>query len=133
MRKKTSKRKSRSHTIRKLDTVFSDYIRVSNSDKDGYCTCVTCGKKGKWRKDIIDAGHFITRSAMATRWDERNVKPQCRYCNRYRNGRQYAFSKYLGHNLAEELYLKSKNIVKFTNDDLEEMIEEYSKKLKSFL
>ena len=130
---KTSKRKSRSKLIRKLDTLFSDYIRVSNADKEGYCTCVTCGKKGYWKKDIIDAGHFISRSAMATRWDERNVKPQCRYCNRYRNGRQYEFSKYLGHNLAEELYNKSKIITKFTPSELEEMILEYSSKLKSFL
>ena len=46
---------------------------------------------------------------------------------------QYEFSKYLGNNLAEELSLKSKEITKFTIDELEEMIAEYSSKLKSFL
>ena len=128
-----AKKPQRARVIRRLDEVFSKYIRISNSDKYGYCTCVTCGKKGLWEKDIIDAGHFISRKAMATRWDERNVKPQCRYCNRFRNGMQYEFSKYLGNNLAEELSLKSKEITKFTIDELEEMITEYSSKLKSFL
>lgn len=130
---KKAKKSQRSRVIRRLDEAFSKYIRLSNADKDGYCTCVTCGKRGYWQRDIIDAGHFISRKAMATRWDERNVKPQCRYCNRFRNGMQYAFSKYLGDNLAEELYYKSQKVTKFTIDELEEMYQYYSSKVKSFL
>ena len=127
------KKLSRSKLIKKLDLIFSKYIRISNADKNGYCTCVTCGKKGYWEKDIIDAGHFISRTAFSTRWDERNCKPQCRYCNRFRSGMQYAFSKYLGDNLAEELYNKSKEVTKFTTYDLEEKILIFSRKYESYL
>jgi|SRR5210317_611021 5-methylcytosine-specific restriction endonuclease McrA len=130
---KTSKKPTRSKLVKKLDVVFSKYIRLSNADSRGFCTCITCGKKGYWEKDIIDAGHFISRTAMATRWDPRNVKPQCRYCNRFKAGRQYEYSLYLGDNLSQELLEKSREVTKFTTDELEEMITEYSSKLKSFL
>jgi hypothetical protein len=63
-------------------------------------------------------------------WDERNVKPQCVACNVYRAGEQYKYSLYLGNNLSDELYQKSKKITKFTNVELQEMIETYSSLLK---
>lgn len=127
---KTAKKPTRSKLVKKLDVVFSQYVRLSNADKRGMCTCVTCGKVGHWKTGGIQAGHFISRKHYSTRWDERNVKPQCVACNVYRAGEQYKFSLYLGNNLAEELHNKSKNIVKFTNVELEELISSYSTKVK---
>jgi len=46
----------------------------------------------------MDAGHFIGRRIQVLRYDERNVQPQCRYCNRfglYGQGEQYLFSQAL--------------------------------------
>jgi hypothetical protein len=125
---KTAKKPTRSKLVKKLDTVFSQYIRLSNADKNGYCTCVTCNKAFHWK--AIQAGHFMSRKHYSIRWDERNVKPQCVSCNVYRAGEQYKYSIYLGKELANDLYLQSKELVKFTNYELEDMINDYSEKLK---
>jgi hypothetical protein len=127
-----SKRKkpTRSKLVKKLDILFSQFVRVSNTDKNGYCICVTCGKKGHWKDGSIQAGHFMSRKHYSTRWDIRNVKPQCVGCNMFKSGEQYKYSIYLGSELANELYLQSNKIVKFSNDDLQEMIDRYSTELK---
>jgi len=125
---KTAKKPTRSKLVKKLDTVFSQYIRRSNADNNGYCTCVTCNKTFHWKE--IQAGHFMSRKHYSIRWDERNVKPQCVACNVYRAGEQYKYSIFLGSEVANVLYLQSKEIVKFTNYELEDMINDYSDKLK---
>jgi|TARA_R100000479_G_scaffold96594_1_gene47839 hypothetical protein len=125
------KKLTRSKIVKKLDAVFSQYIRLSNADKNGYCTCVTCGKKYHWKQ--IQAGHFMSRKHYSTRWLEDNVKPQCYGCNVMQQGQQYKFSKYLGNNLSEELYNKSKEVVKFTTDELQDKITYYSEQVKKFL
>tara|TARA_R110000765_G_scaffold327674_1_gene418767 strand:- start:89 stop:472 length:384 start_codon:yes stop_codon:yes gene_type:complete len=121
------KKPSRSKLIKKLDTVFSLYIRLKNS-KEGIGTCVTCEKQDHWKN--LQAGHFQSRKHYNTRWDEDNVQIQCVSCNVFKYGEQFLFSKYLGHNLSEDLLVKSRIIVKFTNLELEEMIIFYSNKLK---
>ena len=123
-----SKKPTRSKLVKKLDTVFSQYIRRSNADNNGYCTCVTCNKTFHWKE--IQAGHFMSRKHYSIRWSEENVKPQCVACNVYRAGEQYKYSIFLGSELANVLYLKSKELVKFTNYELEDMINDYSDKLK---
>ena len=124
------KKPNRSKLVKKLDVVFSKYIRLKDS-KNGIGTCVTCGKKDHWKN--LQAGHFMSRKHYSTRWDENNVKIQCAACNVFRYGEQFLFSKYLGNNLSEELLDKSRRLVKFTNIELEEMILHYSNKLKVFL
>lgn len=127
---KTAKKPTRSKLVKKLDVVFSQWVRLSNADSRGFCTCVTCGKQGHWKTGGIQAGHFISRKHYSTRWDERNVKPQCISCNMFRAGQQYLYSLYLGSNLSDELYQKSREITKFTNVELQEMIDFYSTQLK---
>ena len=78
-------------TVKTIDTYFSKYIRLLHS-VNGYCTCCTCGKTKKW--DDIDAGHYVSRKYWLSRWDEYNVHPQCRGCNR-------DLSKYKASTLAE--------------------------------
>jgi hypothetical protein len=119
------KKPKRKTLVKNLDDIFSKYIRLKNADKNGFCTCVTCGKKGYWTKDNIHCGHFISRKHYATRWDERNVSAQCHYCNTHKYGEQYKFSLYLGADLAQELYLKSKTICKITNKEIQDKIDKY--------
>jgi len=123
-----TKKHSRSKLVKKLDTVFSQWVRLSKADKNGYCTCVTCSKKLYWKE--IQAGHFQSRKHYSTRWCELNVYPQCVGCNVFKYGEQYKYSLFLGKEAAEVLYLKSKEIVKFANSDLEDMIKDYSQRLK---
>ena len=129
---KSKKKPSRSKLVKKLDSVFSQYIRLKDS-VDGYATCFTCGKKDHWKK--LQNGHFQSRKHYATRWDEQNCQVQCAGCNVFRYGEQFLFAKYLDEKfyagLSDELYIKSKQIVKFTNSEIEDMILKYKKLLDS--
>ena len=127
-----SKKPTRSKLIKKLDVVFSQFVRLSNADNKGNCTCVTCGKVGHWKTGGIQAGHFMSRKHYSTRWNEDNVKPQCVGCNVFKSGEQYKYSLYLGKQLSEELMIKSKEIVKFTSIELEEIINHYSNEIKKY-
>lgn len=88
-RKRTRKPKP-SVLKRKLDTVFSLYIRAKYSKK-----CYTCKASGK----VLQCGHFISRSYLATRWEEDNCRPQCVGCNIWGKGKPLDFEE----NLIEEL------------------------------
>ena len=119
---------SRKTLIKKLDTVFSIYIRRKNS-KDNIAECVTCGKQDHWKN--MQNGHFMSRKHYATRWDEDNVGVQCMACNVYRYGEQYKFSKHLGETLSDALLVKSRQIQKFTDADLIDLIELYTDKVNN--
>ena len=56
--------------------------RISRADDDGYCTCVTCGKVGKYN-DGFDGGHYIEKGKCQY-WmlHPKNIHPQCASCNR---------------------------------------------------
>jgi len=124
------KQVKRSTLVKNLDAVFSQYIRIKDSI-DEIATCVTCGKKDHWKK--LQNGHFMSRRHYSTRWDENNVGVQCYGCNITSQGQQFLFAKYLGLELAEEMVLKSKQTVKLTDNDLQDMIQYYKDKLKEFL
>jgi len=123
-----SKKPTKSKLVKKLDIVFSQYIRKSNADENGYCTCVTCDRKFFWKE--IQAGHFMSRKHYSTRWDEDNVKPQCKACNVFNQGEQYRYSIYLGSEKSEELLRKSREIKKYSLADVQELVDYYSQKLK---
>jgi hypothetical protein len=125
-----AKKPSRKTIITKLDIIFSQYIRLRYS-KNEISECVTCGKQDHWKK--LQAGHFVSRKHYATRWDEDNVQVQCSVCNVFRYGEQYLFSKYLGVDLSEGLLIKSREIQKFTDNELLEMIELYTEKVNNLL
>lgn len=73
--------------IHKLDKIFSEFIRLRDANPQGLCFCITCNRPFHWRDG--DAGHYVQRDRLATRFDERNVNAQCKYCNRFRSGEQY--------------------------------------------
>ena len=125
-----AKKLTRSKLVKKLDNIFSQYIRLSNSVND-IAECVTCNKKDHWKK--MQCGHFQSRKHYSTRWDERNVAVQCAGCNVFRYGEQFKFSLYLGKKLSQELLDKSRIITKFASYELEEMVEHYSFKVKKLL
>lgn len=117
------KKLSRSKIVKKLDDVFSKYIRTRYADEFGIVQCVTCNKRDHWK--YMQAGHFMSRKNYSTRWDEDNVQVQCKRCNMFNQGMQYEFSLHLGTRLSKKLHTKSKQIVKYSNNDLIEMIKKY--------
>lgn len=124
-----AKKVTRTSLIKKLDAVFSIYIRRRYSMND-IAKCVTCGKEDHWSK--LQCGHFMSRKHMSTRWNEDNCQVQCAGCNVFRYGEQYIFSQYLGNNLSEELHKQSKEICKFTDVELQDMIAHYTELNKLF-
>ena len=117
---------------KKLDVLFSQYIRRRNANHLGRVKCFTCGVEKHWKEQ--QAGHFQSRSHHSTRWDEVHVQVQCVKCNMYRQGEQYKFGLYLddrfGDGTAEELENRAKTIVKLNRVDYEEAIERYKQKIK---
>ena len=121
----------RSKIIKKLDRVFSEYVRLKNADHAGNCKCITCGKTFHYKN--IDAGHFVSRRHIIVRFDELNVFPQCKYCNRFLNGLQYEYGKALdarfGKGTADKLVQKSRSTERLETKKIEELFAFYKKKL----
>lgn len=121
-------KKTQKYWKNKIDKVFHEYIRRRDVDNNtGYCDCVSCGKTIHFLES--DAGHFISRKYLITRYDERNVHAQCRKCNRFEYGRQYEYSIALGQELSQELLQTSRSMVKYTDADWQEIFEEFKDKL----
>jgi len=121
-------KKTQKYWKNKIDKVFHEYIRRRDADNNtGNCDCISCGKTIHFSES--DAGHFISRKYLITRYDERNVKAQCRKCNRFEYGRQYEYSIALGQELSQELLQTSRSMVKYTDADWQEIYEEFNDKL----
>ena len=126
---KLPKVKSSAKLKKELDTIFSRYIRQKYADDNGMVQCFTCSFREHWKK--LQNGHLVSRYYLATRFDERNCRPQCLTCNVYRNGRTPEFadrlSKELGEGIVKELYREAQKIVK----DLpyQKLIDEYKLKV----
>lgn len=122
---------TRQSLIKKLDKVFSTWVR-SHDAVDGFQKCFTCHKVAPWK--TMDAGHFQSRAKYTTRWTELNVKPQCKHCNLTNGGQQFLFGQRLdfiyGPGTAGRLLTKSNTLTKFSKADLQEMIDEYSARLR---
>ena len=117
---------SRKGLIRKLDRAFSLYIRTRHA-KNEIAECVTCGVKKHYTE--MDAGHFVSRRHYATRWTSQNCQVQCKKCNNWGAGESYLMGKYIdktyGIGTADELITLSRQIKKFTDEDLKDLISKY--------
>ena len=116
------KKISRKNIVKRLDTVFSLYIRLREADNE-MVECFTCGKISHYKKNM-QCGHFQSRSSYSTRWDPNNCQVQCFGLN---------LEKKYGKGIAEELLIKSKQTVKYSNEDLKEMILYYNNLLTQYL
>ena len=122
----------RQKTIKNLDTQFSRFIRMRDSDENGMVACFTCGVVKHWKKG--DAGHFQSRGKLSTRWEETNVQFQCKRCNGFRGGEQYKFAQELdakyGDGTADALVFESNQMRKYGHYELALMLRGYSRKSK---
>ena len=130
-----AKKRKRSTIVKELDRVFSQYVRMRGANLDGFASCVTCGTVRPWKQ--LQCGRFMSRRKYSTRWHEVNCQVQCDACNRWNQGEQYAFAKWLDENMgegtADEMVRLSNTTVKFTDWELQEMIDDYKEKLKDLI
>jgi hypothetical protein len=119
---------------KKLDKVFSEYVRRKDADEGGTVRCVTCPKLMHWKES--DCGHFVKRQHRSVRWDTRNVGTQCTRCNHFMGGVQDQFAQHIiaehGVQVFDELLQLKHLTVKWTRIDLEEKINFYKAKIKDF-
>lgn len=126
-------KKDKSYWEKKLDEIFSQYIRLKHSDSNGVCRCITCGKPVFW-KDIQN-GHYMSRVYRSTRFDENNCRPQCMPCNVFLHGNiskyRKALVEELGGEMVDMIETKAWSItMKYTALEYEEMYYKYKEEVE---
>lgn len=121
-----------SEAIKKLDSVFSKYIRLRDAMPNGTFRCISCGKILPIQ--TADAGHFFSRMHMNTRFDEDNVHAECRQCNRMTPGHLIGYmanlEKKIGTLRMEALEQNARRMRKWSVLELQCLIDYYSNKCR---
>ena len=129
---KSRKSNSQSTLIRKLDKVFSLYIRLRDAMPSGYVKCISCGQIKRF--DDVDCGHFHSRRNMSTRYDEENCNAECRYCNRFSAdhliGYQRNLIQKIGQGHFDLLNVRAHSAKHYMDFELDGMIKHYTKEVK---
>jgi len=134
--KKRKKKVSRKTLKRKLDDIFSKYIRWRAADSDGQCRCVTCKKTAHVTE--MQNGHFQSRKHYSLRWHAYgNCNVQCYACNIPNKGEQWLHGRYIdqkyGEGTAERLYERTKTKRKFSDAELIQLEKHYKKKVDEYI
>jgi len=135
--KKSKKRKPKSIGKLKEDAarLLQKLRQMELSDCNGWCQCVTCGKKDFWRN--MQGGHFIERGRSSTLLVEENINPQCPGCNCFlmkkASGvlvyRRFMVDQY-GSGFVVDLEQKASELKKWSRVDLMELIKEFKSRIK---
>lgn len=119
-------------TDTKLWKVYSEFIRLRDSDENGYGKCFTCNRTIFYRDG--DCGHGIGRQHKATKYDERNNALQCKRCNGFEGGQQAIYKeeveKRYGAGTWDKLVIKSRQICKRGKVEIDTMTEFYKNEVK---
>ena len=107
--------------------LFNEWIRV----RDKGLNCISCDKPAKKE----NAGHFYNaNNHWSVRFDEDNCHLQCEYCNTFlsANLTNYRINliKKIGQERYDILSAKANETRKFTKEEVQEIINEYKKRLK---
>lgn len=114
--------------VKKLDRVFSRYIRLRDTMPSGVFQCISCGRIKRFEEG--DCGHFYSRTHMATRWDEDNCHAECRACNRFSADHLLGYRERLVRKIGlvrvDRLAVMAHSVKHWQHFELEAMIEHYS-------
>lgn len=133
-RKKSGKpKRGKTDLVKKLDRVFSLYIRLRDAMPGGLTKCISCGHIKPFSS--MDAGHYISRTHMATRFSEYNVHSECSYCNRFRADHLIDYRENLirkiGQNMYDILLWQGKQTKKWSDFELQQLIVYYTEQVKT--
>ena len=124
--------KSKPDLVKKLDKVFSLYIRLRDIMPNGYGKCISCGRIKPFAE--LDCGHYYSRTHMATRWDEDNCHIECRGCNRFSADHLIGYRENLirkiGSGRMDRLMVMSHSTKHWMDSELEAMIEHYKQEVR---
>lgn len=123
--------KSRSAAQRECDLAHGRYVRLRDTIH-GVGHCISCGRTITY--NTCQAGHYIDRAHMATRWDDHNVNAQCVECNEHRRGNIPGYTlglmdKY-GPAEVDRLCHLRRVEVHYSTREIQEITEKYKQKIK---
>lgn len=114
--------------------VVSEYVRRREADEGGFVHCYTCGAPIHWKYEA-QAGHSIPGRHNAVLLDDSICRPQCYGCNCGKSGQHHIFATKLikenGMEWWERKLEGARLLVKFTRDDIEQLIQNYKNKLET--
>lgn len=126
-----TKTKSRRATKTAAWKLFSEYVRRKYADANGLARCYTSGVVAHWRE--LQCGHAIGGRHNAVLFDEEICRPQSVSENVFKRGNYPVFITKLiqenGLDWWQKKLADSRQIVKLTRADLEEIIAHYKAKI----
>lgn len=116
----------------KLWAIFSEFIRLRDSDHQGVGKCFTCGKPIHWQKG--DCGHGIPRQHKSVKFNEWNNHLQCKKCNGFEGGARELYkenmNKKYGPQTWEKMEIASKKPADWTTGLLQNNILHYTQEVE---
>ena len=109
--------------------VFNKFIRIRDKDQP----CISCGSK---LENKFDAGHYFSSGGhKAVTFDIDNVHGQCVACNQWKHGNliqyQIGIEQRIGGDRLIALHEKAHKSVKYTREELRDIIANYKQKIKN--
>lgn len=120
--------------IKTVQALANKYARLRDCDGTGGANCISCGLWFEY--DMLDGGHYIPTTTSSTRFNEDNIHAQCHRCNRFLHGNLRGYFRGLEAKLGRERLddlEASATSRKWTRDELAELKEYYTKKIKEIL
>ena len=117
--------------LKMAQTVVNAYVRLRDINKG----CITCGTDLRGRK--FDAGHFFSVGAYPNiRFNLDNIHGQCVPCNQHKHGNNAEYfiklPKRIGLDRFNELLEIRHKPIKYSVEELKELITEYKLKIKNY-
>jgi hypothetical protein len=115
----------------KLWKVFSEFIRLRDSDENGFGKCFTCNRIIHYKKG--DCGHGIGRQHKSVKYNEKNNHLQCKPCNGFNGGKREVYkemvNKLYGANTWELLEVASKKSFKWSQFEIDALTKHYQEQV----
>lgn len=117
------------------DKWFSLFIRLRDSDENGYAKCCTCSRIAHAKN--MDTGHFLKRQYQAVRFSEINCNTQCKHCNNFEQGNDVKYREFLVRKYGEAKILlleaSKRQTVKRSANDLKMIADYYKEKVAELM
>jgi hypothetical protein len=115
----------------KLWKVFSEFIRLRDSDENGFGKCFTCNRIIHYKKG--DCGHGIGRQHKSVKYNEKNNHLQCKPCNGFHGGKREVYkemvNKLYGANTWELLEMASRKSFKWSQFEIDALTKHYQEQV----